>query len=136
MDQDSARCGVFCDGSVPHSTMCTCSNAILLCDGNGCAVAVHQQCYGVASLPQGDWRCDGCEAGLDPAARHCLLCPAAGGALRSVASMGTVVPHEGERGTFFWKSQDYNAIQFFPSAVRHFAFCPGVHELRETTLAS
>ncbi|CAL8463334.1 g2868 [Coccomyxa elongata] len=80
------------------------NNAILLCDGNGCAVAVHQQCYGVASLPQGDWRCDGCEAGLVPAAHHCLLCPVAGGALRSVASMGTVVPPEGvnEQGSGLW----------------------------------
>ncbi|BDA48803.1 probable protein Jade-3 at C-terminar half [Coccomyxa sp. Obi] len=80
------------------------NNAILLCDGNGCAVAVHQQCYGVATLPEGDWRCDGCEAGLDPAARHCLLCPVAGGALRSVASMGTVVPPKGvsEQGRGLW----------------------------------
>lgn len=72
------------------------SNAIVLCDGDGCTTAVHQQCYGVEALPEGEWRCDVCTAGLDPAASHCLLCPVAGGALRSVASLGTTVPPEGK----------------------------------------
>jgi hypothetical protein len=76
--------------------ICVRSNAIVLCDGDGCTTAVHQQCYGVEALPEGEWRCDGCTAGLDPAASHCLLCPVAGGALRSVASLGTTVPPEGK----------------------------------------
>ncbi len=80
--------------------MCICSNAILLCDGDGCMAAVHQQCYGVASIPEGEWRCDGCMAGLNPAASHCLLCPVTGGALRSVSSLGTAVPPRGKRAPF------------------------------------
>ena len=33
-------------------------NDIILCDQ--CGVAVHQQCYGVAAVPAGDWYCDAC----------------------------------------------------------------------------
>merc|ERR1711871_1275043 len=35
-------------------------NAIVLCDGEGCNVAVHQLCYGVDQLPDGEWLCDVC----------------------------------------------------------------------------
>ena len=73
------------------------SNAILLCDGKGCRAAAHQACYGVAAVPEGEWRCDGCAAGLDPRRAHCLMCPVAGGALRAVASLGAVRPPSGAR---------------------------------------
>ena len=48
---------------------------MLLCEGRGCRVAAHQQCYGVPSLPTGKWLCDGCSAGISPAASACALCP-------------------------------------------------------------
>ena len=75
--------------------LCACSNAILLCDGKGCRTAVHQACYGVGAVPEGEWLCDGCAARLDPRGAHCLLCPVAGGALRPVASLGAVRPPDG-----------------------------------------
>ena len=56
-------------------------DAIVMCDGvegEQCAVAVHQQCYGLLGpLPDGPWRCDPCAARLkqrDPR-RRCALCP-------------------------------------------------------------
>jgi hypothetical protein len=75
---------------------CQCRNAILLCDGQSCSVAVHQGCYGLSSIPEGDWLCDGCVAGLDPCEHHCILCPAVGGALRSVSTMGAAVAPKGQ----------------------------------------
>ena len=65
-------------------------NAILLCDGAGCQVALHQHCSGVAEIPEGDWLCDGCAAGIAPEAHACLLCPVSGGALRRVGGTGPV----------------------------------------------
>ena len=67
-----------------------CRNAILLCDGRGCSVALHQHCCGVADIPEGDWLCDGCAAGVPPREHRCLLCPVSGGALRRVAGTGPV----------------------------------------------
>lgn len=65
-------------------------NAILLCDGVGCKVALHQHCCGVAEIPEGDWLCDGCAAGVPSEAHMCLLCPVSGGALRRVGGTGPV----------------------------------------------
>ncbi|KAF9377907.1 Zinc finger protein zfp-1, partial [Podila verticillata] len=36
-------------------------NKILFCDGPGCDIPVHQNCYGVAVVPDGDWYCQRCE---------------------------------------------------------------------------
>lgn len=55
-------------------------NVILLCDG--CNVPVHQECYGVPVVPEGDWFCDGCQASLDAKLANCAVCPHTGGALR------------------------------------------------------
>lgn len=38
------------------------SNEIVFCDG--CDVGVHQECYGVAFIPEGQWRCQRCQAQL------------------------------------------------------------------------
>lgn len=64
---------------------------ILLCEGPGCLVAVHQHCYGVSKVPKGKWVCDGCAAKLDPNGSHCAVCPVNGGALRKVSRLGRVL---------------------------------------------
>ena len=63
-----------------------CRNEILLCDGEGCDVAVHQSCYAVARLPRGKWYCDACKDKLDLAKPNCVCCPVLGGPLRKVAA--------------------------------------------------
>lgn len=35
-------------------------NQIVLCDG--CDVAIHQRCYGIGEVPEGDWFCERCIA--------------------------------------------------------------------------
>ena len=64
---------------------CPCSNLLLICEGRGCSVVVHQQCYGVARIPKGRWLCDACTDKLSPAAANCACCPVVGGALRKVS---------------------------------------------------
>lgn len=54
------------------------TNMLVYCDG--CNVGVHQNCYGLMSVPSGKWYCDPCRAG-DPNAR-CAVCPVATGALK------------------------------------------------------
>jgi hypothetical protein len=40
------------------------TNQMLYCDS--CNIAVHQGCYGIAAVPDGDWFCAPCERGLKP----------------------------------------------------------------------
>ena len=42
-------------------------NLLVYCDGDGCEVAVHQLCYGVGKVPDGDWYCRRCEFKLQSA---------------------------------------------------------------------
>lgn len=54
---------------------------MLFCDG--CNIGVHQLCYGIASIPTGDWFCDSCAAGVTNTVA-CTLCPNRGGAFKRV----------------------------------------------------
>lgn len=56
---------------------------IVFCDG--CEIAVHQFCYGIAQIPKESWFCDSCRASTSSGPRtqrRCHLCPLRGGAMK------------------------------------------------------
>ena len=74
-EMDAATCQMC------HSGQWEDGNQILFCDGDGCGVAVHQECYLLGSeLPAGDWLCDACAprqcipSTPHEAAISCVLC--------------------------------------------------------------
>ena len=74
--QDDVQCQICNNGDYEDEDL------IVFC-GN-CNVAVHQYCYGIESLPEGDWLCYNCELfgfyrGL---AVNCILCPKRGGPMK------------------------------------------------------
>lgn len=52
---------------------------LVFCDR--CNLAVHQGCYGVSKLPEGEWLCSVCRQGRLPQETRCCLCLHEGGAM-------------------------------------------------------
>ncbi|XP_034149766.1 protein Jade-3 [Esox lucius] len=62
-------------------------NDMVFCDK--CNICVHQACYGIVKVPDGNWLCRTCVLGIDP---QCLLCPVKGGAMKATRA-GTKWAH-------------------------------------------
>ncbi|KAI5263386.1 hypothetical protein E4T47_09070 [Aureobasidium subglaciale] len=77
-DEPDTKCAVCDDGD------CENANAIIFCDG--CDLAVHQECYGVPFIPEGQWFCRRCKE-IGRGTPTCIFCPNVEGAFKQTSTL-------------------------------------------------
>lgn len=77
-DEPDSKCSICDDGD------CENTNAIIFCDG--CDLAVHQECYGVPFIPEGQWFCRKCKE-IGRGTPTCIFCPNVDGAFKQTSTL-------------------------------------------------
>ncbi|PNS21466.1 hypothetical protein CAC42_1245 [Sphaceloma murrayae] len=77
-DEPDSKCAICDDGD------CENANAIIFCDG--CDLAVHQECYGVPFIPEGQWFCKKCKE-IGRGTPTCIFCPNIEGAFKQTSTL-------------------------------------------------